>query len=190
MNVRRMIGAALAVAAVTASIGVGAQALSNGVGVSGHWVIQVMNPDGTVASRTEFRNHLTADGAALLARTVMRSASLGDWSVGVDGVRADGRPTGFTLNENTPQQLLTVSPGPSGTMRLTGEARMVASTDLLTVATSVKECAAGQSPAVCARQQTPGFRRSFTALTLPNPIRVAANQSVQVQVDIGFTAVQ
>jgi hypothetical protein len=85
---------------------------------------------------------------------------------------------------------LTVAIEPnSGALRLSGEGRPAVAVDLRDVSTGIKECASSLNPADCARDVRPGTIRSFTATTLPSPIRVAANQTVQVQVDISFSPI-
>lgn len=187
MNVRRGISVAVAITAVASVAALGAQSLSSGVGVSGHWVIQVLNADGSVASRTEFDNHLTADGAALLARIALRQGTAGSWQIASSGARV-GAPgvVSISMGESSNPALALSSPAP-GSLRLSGEARPNAAVDLRDVSTSLKECAASVTAIVCARDSQPGTVRAFTAFTLPSPIRAAANQTVQVQVDIGFS---
>jgi hypothetical protein len=153
-----------------------AQALSNAIGVSGHWVIEVRNADGSLASRTEFRNHLTEQGAALLARLMGRSASIGTWQISATGARVTG---GGALNV-----IITEASNPPLT---SGESRPTAAVDLREVATGLKECGGTIAATDCARPARQGTDRPFSSTLLPSPIRVAANQTVQVQVDISFS---
>jgi hypothetical protein len=43
------------------------EAQQQGIQVRGHWIIEVRDPDGTLADRREFENALTLSGAELLA---------------------------------------------------------------------------------------------------------------------------
>jgi hypothetical protein len=164
-----------------------AQALSSGIGVSGHWVIQVLNADGSVASRTEFRNHLTPEGATLLGRLVARNATLGTWQIITTGSRVSGGGAlGITMGEGSNPPLVLSSPSP-GAIRLAGEGRPTAAVDLRDVGTTLKECSSTMTEAECVRDGRPGIVRPFSSTTLPSPIRVATNQTVQVQVDVSFS---
>jgi hypothetical protein len=164
-----------------------AQALSNAIGVSGHWVIEVRNADGSLASRTEFRNHLTEQGAALLARLMGRSASIGTWQISATGARVTGGGALNVIITEASNPPLTLSvPGPA-TVRLSGESRPTAAVDLREVATGLKECGGTIAATDCARPARQGTDRPFSSTLLPSPIRVAANQTVQVQVDISFS---
>lgn len=51
-----------------------------GIQVRGHWMFEVFNPDGSLASRKEFDNALTT-GARLLATLLTRSAQMGEWGI-------------------------------------------------------------------------------------------------------------
>ena len=70
-----------------------AQGPQEGIKVHGHWVIDVRNPDGTLASHAEFENALMPSGAETLARILGRTADnpLG-WTVGL--LPSSGAPFG------------------------------------------------------------------------------------------------
>lgn len=59
--------------------------MSQNIRVHGHWVIEVRNPDGSLAARREFENSLSSgnngNGAALLAALLGRSLTGGSWGV-------------------------------------------------------------------------------------------------------------
>jgi len=52
-----------------------------GIAVHGHWVIEVRNPDGSVAQHREFENSLTITGTYVLAALLSGSAVPGNWAV-------------------------------------------------------------------------------------------------------------
>jgi len=52
-----------------------------GIKVHGHWVIDVRNPDGSLAQHREFENSLTLNGTYVLAALLSGSAVPGNWAV-------------------------------------------------------------------------------------------------------------
>jgi hypothetical protein len=56
-----------------------------GIKVHGDWVIEVRNPDGSLAERREFENALTAMGEILLTTSLARQFYPGVWGVLVTG---------------------------------------------------------------------------------------------------------
>jgi hypothetical protein len=56
-----------------------------GIKVHGHWVIEVRNPDGSLATRREFQNALNPVGRRNLAGLLARASSAGRWSIAVIG---------------------------------------------------------------------------------------------------------
>lgn len=70
-----------------------------GIKVSGHWVIEVLNQDGTLASRVEFDNHLNttvaAGGADMLAKVLLGHYAFGIWSVRLTGLTTPPCPGGI-----------------------------------------------------------------------------------------------
>jgi hypothetical protein len=52
-----------------------------GITVHGHWVIDVRNPDGSLAQHREFENSLTLNGTYVLAALLSGSAVPGNWAV-------------------------------------------------------------------------------------------------------------
>ena len=57
---------------------------SEGIKVHGHWVLEIKNPDGSLAKRREFENSLAPTGAALLS-ALLGSAQIhvGGWGVSI-----------------------------------------------------------------------------------------------------------
>jgi hypothetical protein len=56
-----------------------------GITVHGHWVIEVRNPNGTLAARREFENSLVNIGKSTLVRLLSRTGSAGLWEIVFDG---------------------------------------------------------------------------------------------------------
>jgi hypothetical protein len=54
---------------------------SEGIGVHGHWVIEVHNPDGKLVSHTEFENSLQPAGMTDLAQILGQNSSIGPWFI-------------------------------------------------------------------------------------------------------------
>lgn len=77
---------------------------AQGISVHGHWVIEVYDPDGTMAQRTEFDNALTPSGAAILGQVLAGERTVEPWSVSLLGnvcLGADGLPAGCFLEPAT-----------------------------------------------------------------------------------------
>jgi hypothetical protein len=65
-----------------------AQDAREGIKVHGHWVIEVRNPDGSIASRREFENALTPEGTKQLAVLLTRqrtNLSFDRWAIYLHG---------------------------------------------------------------------------------------------------------
>jgi hypothetical protein len=52
-----------------------------GIAVHGHWVIEVRNPDGSLAQHREFENSLTLNGTYVMTALLSGSAVPGNWGV-------------------------------------------------------------------------------------------------------------
>ncbi len=57
-----------------------AQAPLEPVVVHGHWMLEVLNRDGSLAERREFENSLN-EGAKALAQVLARQRSVGKWGI-------------------------------------------------------------------------------------------------------------
>ena len=58
-------------------------AQTEGIKVHGQWTIDVLNPDGSLASHHEFRNALESFGGLRLAEMLARLKSPGVWNIGL-----------------------------------------------------------------------------------------------------------
>jgi hypothetical protein len=177
-----------------------ASAQNEGIKVHGEWIIDVKNPDGSLASHHEFKNALDSDGGLALAQMLARQQVTGVWGVSLWQVSTSLRrpcPSYFngacTIGEvgsTDPEarfKTLTVSvpaAGPNaGKLVLSGNATAEADGDIAQVATGFGLCGGTTAPASCTR-----FRdTSFTAHNFPSPIVVLAGQIIQVTVVISFS---
>src|SRR6266566_4638495 len=75
--------AAVVVAALILPQGLGAQVPGQGIKVHGRWVVEVRNPDGTLALRREFENALVEEGRQALARLLSGEQTLREWQITV-----------------------------------------------------------------------------------------------------------
>lgn len=85
--------------------------------VHGHWVIEVKNPDGSLAQRREFENSLQGIGKGPLAGVLLGSNVAAGWQVALigDAVGSNTKtaPCGAACVLEQ-QQLLTIAPCPAG----------------------------------------------------------------------------
>ena len=174
---------------------------SEGIGVHGHWVIEVRNPDGTVTARREFRNGLTADGQVLLSRYLAHLLTPGLWNIRLGGTpspcasaaanldcfiteaRAASRPSAPNISKNL---MLANRP-----LRLNGSIVVPATGSITTVATGSDSCAPNIRPDVClgntlSSPASTVFPPSFTGTTI-TAIPVTAGQQITVAVTITFS---
>jgi hypothetical protein len=72
--------------------------------VHGHWVLEIRNPDGSVAQRKEFDNSLTppsgvaTNGAGILAPLLAGTTTVGPWAVGVNVASVNAFPVDTQQN--------------------------------------------------------------------------------------------
>jgi hypothetical protein len=195
--------AVVTVAAVLiASPAVRGQARNEGIVVHGHWTLEVVNRDGSVAERREFENALTNNGAAFLAEVLARDRSVGRWEISLTATdtRAD-MFDGFRVGR-------IVEPGVTGGRsyynNLTLAAVNLQSLTLIGTATPNRPGAVGMvatdvvstclTEACTNRYGTNGSVFQFTSTTVKNaagvltPITLVADQSLRVTVAISFSS--
>ena len=134
-------------------------ATTEGVTVHGEWVIEVRDPDGTLAARYQFSNALTSNGDELLAAFLSRGNSVGLWEIALSA-QSDAQPCfdGQTLPfschivesasaASQPQHFkhLTQS-STGGQFILTSFATAAATSDIDHVVTYVSRCAPTIAP--------------------------------------------
>jgi hypothetical protein len=85
-------GAALAVLfTVGATVAMQAQSARNdGITVHGHWTIDIVNPDGRLASHNEFENALEATGTTALSGVLARNFVPAAWQLALYGANGAG----------------------------------------------------------------------------------------------------
>jgi len=169
-----------------------------GIKVHGEWMIEVRNPDGTLASRHEFENAL--EPGSNLANILARGATFGRWEVIISGLLcpdSSGNPVSCNVTEpgffngtfpDTSTTLTISAPnsGPdAGKFILIGSTRAVFSASVFAVSTHYGECAPTTSPASpCAAFLIRPFTTKFLSA---NPIPVVAGQTIDVTVKISFS---
>jgi hypothetical protein len=177
-----------------------------GIKVHGHWTIDVRNPDGSVASHTEFDNALAPStgfgggGASLLAMLLGGERSAGQWNVFIHGtgpndgpcVPAQTPPNGIACGIQQPALRVDVPrtnslPNRSiGTVELSGSFTVRNSTAAIgRVETRMYACGGDAAPSTCELVNAQDL--PFTSHTLGTAIPVARDQIVQVKVVISFS---
>jgi len=72
------------------------RAKSEGIKVHGHWVIEIRNPDGSLASRHELENALVPGGQSALATLLLPGSFTSSWNIALGLTAANGFPFGTT----------------------------------------------------------------------------------------------
>lgn len=185
-----------------------------GITVHGHWVIDVRNPDGSLASHLEFENRLALPGDEpfggagnrILAALLGRSSSAGVWEIQLHGINVDlcqdlgapvvngcviTEPLAPTVAANYFKNLTMTTDLQAGTVTLKGTARTNSCSGcgplpVTHVNTALRTCAAASAPSSpCTANQGGGV---FTKTEVPDPKPlVNFNQSVDVTVIISFS---
>ena len=183
---------------------------NEGIKVHGRWVIEVTNPDGSVAERREFNNALV--GGAHLSALLARTSSVGRWAIDLRSsdpslTNTEPQPCGSTtglLGVTTHHPCVIAEPGTftasaglygnltvtapasgtnAGALVLSGSATAGADASIKKVSTSVGSCAATDAPAT---QCDFAPRVGMTSTTLATPVAVTNGQQIQVSVVISF----
>ncbi len=178
------------------------EGISDGVKVHGHWKIEIYDPDGTLASVTEFENALTTDGNLTATLLLHGEAAHGAWAVYLspqtgpgpcdDGGTSAACRLGETgvvyLDPLHSTNLQWVGLGSSGGFRLEGSVTADYGSSIGEVETLTKSCSGSISPTAC-RSLVPslGNIRGFTFAELPSSVPVLAGQIIQVTVTISFS---
>lgn len=168
-----------------------------GIKIHGHWIIEVRNPDGTLVTRREFDNALTAAGSIILAASLARSNSPGEWVVSLAGNPQASSPCGTggalipcVVAEPSSrlagtQVFKNLTVGRSGDSRrliLAGNATAERNGNVGIVGTSVQLCSGVGS--ACIGTTVGGTQ--FTSRSLAPTIAVQVGQQIQVTVEISF----
>ncbi|HET9741962.1 MAG TPA: hypothetical protein VFQ00_04360 [Terriglobales bacterium] len=175
-----------------------------GIKVSGRWVIEVRNRDGSLATRREFEN--TFVGQRVLVEILTGQVTPGPWivllrsSAQTGPCDANGQPEECGLYQGQPQRPLGGVATASTTLtvaaltspqeiQLKGTATVTANSSIDGVDTAITVCDKTIAPATSC-QVTSGPVFPFTTASAPQsfaPVPVAADQIVQVTVTISFS---
>jgi hypothetical protein len=169
-------------------------ARQEGIKVHGHWIIDVRNSDGTLATHREFENSLVPTGATALVNSLASTSVAGLWAVQINGALCGGSQYTQLYESAEPSsgpcsyKTLTVSAprsGPyNGNLVLSGSFTSSASGVASIATTSLAVCPAGVLPARCNITNAPSVSlftsARFAATT------VSSGQFVQVTVLISF----
>jgi hypothetical protein len=154
------------------------------VQVSGWWTIEVREPNGSVASHTEFENTLVSgsQGAGLLSRLLARQSSPSYWQINI--VIPGETSTEFrTVNVTTPTSGLDADKLVLSASGIPVLSPGFTTGNILAVATELRDVPFG-APA-SAGSPTFAFP-AFTQQTLSAPIPINIGQQVAVTVVISF----
>jgi len=181
-----------------------------GIGVRGQWTIEIRNPDGTIATRREFKNALTADGQTYLAHLLARRLAPGPWLIRLGGAPSPCRTSTENLDcilsearaarlaSSNLAKTLTVTPPPTPaitSLTLGGFIVVPFDGSITSVASSLEQCPPTVLVSRCLSVTTPGVTQpglppplppSFTEATIP-AIPVTAGQQVAAGVVFTFS---
>lgn len=181
--------------------GQGSPPRQSAIGVRGHWIIDVHQADGTVATRHEFDNHLTNPLA--LARLFSRQQSVGTWHVTVSDTLANNAPCETNGNRSchlleagdpnrySGTNFLALTVGLEGTpspnkLVLQGTFAAQRAGQISYVSADLGVCPNNIAPATpCAVASQQLTQRLLQGT---DTVPVSAGQVVQVRVEISFTA--
>jgi hypothetical protein len=159
------------------------------IGMSGHWVVEVHEADGTPVLRRAFHNELlpTNPLAALLSGQLTAGplrVSLSCEGAGCPapcplGICVIIEPRATVAASTSVFKNLTTASGADG-LRLRGSATVSTDTNIGRVETGVMTCAKSASPSACNAPSGQGLTAGF----LSPPIAVSAGQQVLVTVTI------
>lgn len=168
-----------------------------GIKVHGHWTIEVRNPDGSLASRTEFDNALAASGPQFLAQILGRKNTPGEWSIELLGTACGGGTCWIleSWNPNTfayPYFFKTLSVAkvatvPQQKLELRGVAFADQAGQITAVNSATMMCPPTLAPSAACSMTQGAVGTQVTSHTLATPVSVAAGQAVQVTVVISFS---
>ena len=151
-----------------------------GIKVHGHWTIVVLNHDGTVASRGEYKNALVAGengGPAAIAAFLSDFVTESSWRVHFSATAVIPQ---ITATRHVPTAPINNFPFPTGTVELTGQFTAAEAADIFQVDTRV-------NVAFEAGGVTGARDYAFSRRSIDRSIRVVAGQIVQFKVVFSFS---
>ena len=186
-----------------------AEGPKEGIQVHGHWTIDVLNPDGTLAEHREFENALAGSTASTMLCDILgRLNCAAGWTIDLSGTTG-GANSAFRFSKtmiyesSSPTNLdtdlgyfktLTVSVPTSGDnngkLVLSGTATAYQDGQFNTVTTTITEESNQDLPAPVYWHGTTDLSHwmvPFTVKTLSDPISLSAGQEVLVTVVISFS---
>jgi hypothetical protein len=165
--------------------------------VHGRWIIDVRNPDGTLASHHDFQNALLPSGQQLLSYLISKGSSIITWDIRLRANNTD--PTGPCPPSPTNDSSCYIA-GPGSTLPLLmPNAPNVFSTGAFTRTPAGTLEISGNATAASAQSigyveslaEATGLQvSSFSARVLDTPIQVAVGQQLFVKVIVSFTATE
>lgn len=207
------LAAALAVATAAQAADAPGGGQGEGIKVHGQWTIEVRNADGSLASRTEFKNRLALPGDEpyagvgnrILAGLLGRASSAGLWEIHLHDVNVEicfdpSAPVthGCVITEagatnvgaNYFRTLAVNADLVNGTVTLRGTARRTSCPGCSTlhithVGTALRTCGPSVAPSMpCTTTQGGG---NFTKTEIASPPGVAFDQSIDITVVLSFS---
>jgi hypothetical protein len=185
----------------TATVAATSGSPSEGITVHGHWTVDVLNPDGTLAEHREFENSIAPEGQGILTSILAGTLTVGRWSIMLDGspahpCRISGDDTVcYIVERDYPDsgtdifKTLSKTLGGSlstATLILYGTFTVGTSTDITFVTTTIEYCSGSISPIACGDITGISDQRQMTATGVSPAIEVQIGQQVQVTVEISF----
>lgn len=181
-------------------------AASAAIQVSGHWTIEVREPDGTLVSRHEFDNALSQFGDDLISKVLAGDVTAGLWVVILDSEEAflniEGNPWGlcWIVESSYPEDDIgthifrTLTVTATDVLSFSGAATAEADGEIGEVATGLSCCNANETPIGCISTVVPqpivpsaNYWQNLTETTLIPMISVVAGQQILVEVVISFS---
>lgn len=159
---------------------------THGIRVHGHWVIEVRDPDGSLAQRREFDNALMTTGVEVLGSVMAKEATIGHWRIWLGRFVCENgasSPANCLLFEATDA----VSPGNPHVFNTLTVAATTGGLVLSGQATAQRD---GSITEVMTRAKMTGQPAASGPFTLHNDVPgtpVFAGQSISVTVTITFS---
>lgn len=204
---------ALLAAVAAPPVAGGADAANETVAVHGHWLIEVQNPDGSVADRREFSNALSSGPGAgpIFFTDVLRGMAPGAWSVSLTsgspplpcGIFAGGAAGNIRCVVAEPRSAQSGNPvfktltflASAAALVMRGTAVIQFDSTIDQVSTQAFVCPATTTPAACTGTGLSGATFTLRQVTFaildgvagrPAAVPVVAGQQVLITVTLSF----
>jgi hypothetical protein len=157
------------------------------IAVHGHWMIEVRNPDGTLASHNEFENACVFCGD-VVSQVLAKQASVAYWTLQLTGGGTSGP---CTNSIGQPSQCYLIEPGsvdPGRENDIFPTLALTATGGTFSLAGNFAATANGQIIDVGSRVGTTLIAQTlFSFRALSTPIQIALGQRVYVTVTFSFS---